>query len=88
MVMEALTESAERVEFTYTDISPRTVAYGREAYSQQYRFMRFHVLDIEHDIAPQVCPLPRDSVAWLLLCHQHQQYPQALASVHSMMLLT
>ena len=55
MVMEALTESARRVELTYTDISPQMIAYGREAYSQQYKFVRFHVLDIERDIAPQVC---------------------------------
>lgn len=68
-LMEALADPAERVEFTYTDISPQMIAYGREAYGQQYKFMRFHVLDIERDIAPQVRPLPRALLPWLLLCH-------------------
>ena len=64
MVMEALAESAERVELTYTDILPQMVTYGREAYGQQYKSMRFHILDIERDIAPQVCPRPLKLACW------------------------
>ena len=54
VVMEALAEYAERVELTYTDISPQLVAYGRRTYGKQYAFVRFHLLDVEKDAVPQV----------------------------------
>ena len=54
VVMDALAQYAERVELTYTDISPQLVAYGRRTYGQQYPFVRFHVLDVEKDVVPQV----------------------------------
>ncbi len=60
VVMEALADYAERVELTYTDISPQLVAYGRRTYGKQYPFVRFHILDVEKDVVPQV---------ELLLCH-------------------
>ena len=61
MVMDALAQYAERVELTYTDISPQLVAYGRRTYGQQYPFVRFHVLNVEKDVVPQV---------GFLLCHE------------------
>ena len=54
VVMEALADMHERVEFVYTDISPQLVAYGRKAYGAQYPFVRFRLLDVEKDVAAQV----------------------------------
>ena len=59
VVMDALAQFAERIELTYTDISPQLVAYGRRTYGPQYPFVRFHVLDVEKDVAPQVRTLPK-----------------------------
>jgi len=56
LVMEALAQHAERVELTYTDISPQLVAYGRRTYGKQFPFVRFHLLDVEKDVVPQVRP--------------------------------
>ena len=54
VVMEALAEFAERVELTYTDISPQLVTYGRKTYGPKYPFVHFHLLDVEKDVAQQV----------------------------------
>lgn len=56
VVMEALAQHAERVELTYTDISPQLVAYGRRTYGKQFPFVRFHLLNVEKDVVPQVRP--------------------------------
>ena len=67
VVMEALAEYAEHVELTYTDISPQLVAYGRKRYGKQYPFVRFHVLDVEKDVVPQVSSLRRHSSCVLIV---------------------
>ena len=56
VVMAALADFGDRVDFVYTDLSPQLVAYGRKTYSAKYEFARFHVLDIERDLASQVGP--------------------------------
>ncbi len=73
VVMEALAEYAERVELTYTDISPQLVAYGRRTYGKQYPFVRFHLLDVEKDVVPQVGPLVCLSPGNLFLMSQALQ---------------
>lgn len=54
VVMAALADHGDRVSFAYTDLSPQLVAYGRRTYGSRFAFARFHVLDIERDLAPQV----------------------------------
>jgi methylase of polypeptide subunit release factors len=54
VVMEALADVGERVEFVYTDISPQLVAYGRKTYGPAYPFATFRLLDIEKDTEAQV----------------------------------
>ena len=59
VVMAALADLGQRIEFVYTDISPQLVAYGRKTYGRQYPFAIFRLLDVERDIEPQVmtaCP--------------------------------
>ena len=67
VVMEALAEYAERVELTYTD-SPQLIAYGRRTYGKQYPFVRFHILDVEKDVVPQVTSLWVHSTCVLTHC--------------------
>ncbi len=59
VVMAALAELGERVEFVYTDISPQLVAYGRKTYGPTYPFATFRLLDVEKDVEPQVRPTIR-----------------------------
>ena len=54
VVMEALADLGERIEFIYTDISPQLVAYGRKTYGPRYPFARFRALDVERDVGSQV----------------------------------
>ena len=54
VVMAALADLAERVEMTYTDLSPRLIAYGQKTYGKQYPFVGFKQLDIEKSIEDQV----------------------------------
>ena len=54
VVMAALADMHEHVEFVYTDISPQLIAYGRKTYGAQYPFVRFRLLDVEKDVAAQV----------------------------------
>jgi hypothetical protein len=54
VVMEALADLGERVEFVYTDISLQLVAYGRRTYGPRFSFARFRPLDVERDVAAQV----------------------------------
>ena len=54
VVMEALADLHEHVEFVYTDISPQLVAYGRKTYGPRFPFVRFRLLDVEKDVAAQV----------------------------------
>ena len=56
VVMEALADLHEHVEFVFTDISPQLVAYGRKTYGPRYPFAVFRLLDVEKDTVPQVCP--------------------------------
>ena len=54
VVMAALADLGERIEFVYTDISPQLVAYGRKTYSHDFPFAMFRLLDVEKDVEPQV----------------------------------
>ena len=54
VVMAALADLAEHVEFVYTDISPQLVAYGCKTYGPRYPFVRFRLLDVEKDVGAQV----------------------------------
>ena len=54
VVMAALADLGERVEFVYTDISPQLVAYGRKTYARDFPFATFRLLDVEKDVEPQV----------------------------------
>ena len=55
LVMQAVTEFADRVVFVYTDISPQLVAYGHRTYGPSYPFAQFRLLDVEESIESQVC---------------------------------
>ena len=54
VVMAALADLAERVEMTYTDLSPQLIAYGQKTYGKQYPFVIFKQLDIERSIEEEV----------------------------------
>ena len=54
VVMAALADLAERIEFVYTDISPQLVAYGRKTYGKDFPFATFRLLDVEKDTEEQV----------------------------------
>jgi methylase of polypeptide subunit release factors len=54
VVMAALADVGERIEFVYTDISPQLVAYGRKTYSHDFPFATFRLLDVEKNVEPQV----------------------------------
>ena len=54
VVMEALADLGDRLEFVYTDISPQLVAYGRKTYGAAYPFATFRLLDVERHIEAQV----------------------------------
>ena len=54
VVMAALADLAERVEMTYTDLSPQLIAYGQKTYGKQYPFVAFKQLDVEKSIEDQV----------------------------------
>lgn len=55
VVMAALADLGERIEFVYTDISPQLIAYGRKTYGSDFPFATFRLLDVEKDVEPQVC---------------------------------
>ena len=74
VVMEALAQHAERVELTYTDISPQLVAYGRRTYGKQFPFVRFHLLDVEKDVVPQVRPRCVAFLPYLQGCYWYPNY--------------
>jgi hypothetical protein len=67
MIMDALAEIAERVELTYTDISPQLVAYGSKTYGPKYPFVRFALLDVEKGVSSQV-RLLQCSILQVKLC--------------------
>ena len=54
VVMAALADLGEKIEFVYTDISPQLVAYGRKTYGPTYPFATFKLLDVEKDTEDQV----------------------------------
>lgn len=74
VVMEALAQHAERVELTYTDISPQLVAYGRRTYGKQFPFVRFHLLDVEKDVVPQVRPSCAAPLPYFQRCFSNLNY--------------
>ncbi|MGW3567955.1 amino acid adenylation domain-containing protein, partial [Streptomyces sp. NPDC000941] len=41
--------------YTFTDISPRFLEYGRERFAADYPFTRFQLLNLERDLAEQGC---------------------------------
>ena len=62
VVMAALADLGQRIEFVYTDISPQLVAYGRKTYGAAYPFATFRLLDVEKDTEDQVTrDLPPDN---------------------------
>ena len=71
VVMAALADLGECVEFVYTDISPQLVAYGRRTYGQQFPFAAFKLLDVEKDTEDQVCYVTRIMSAMLCLLCRH-----------------
>ena len=54
VVMAALADLGDRIEFVYTDISPQLVTYGRKTYGPTYPFATFRLLDVEKDTEDQV----------------------------------
>ena len=52
-VLPALARHADRVGYTFTDISPRFLEHGRERFAAQYPFARFQVLNLERGLAEQ-----------------------------------
>ncbi|GMU10212.1 SDR family NAD(P)-dependent oxidoreductase [Corallococcus caeni] len=51
LALKALSQYADRIVYTYTDVSRSFVQYGRENF--RYGFMEYSVLDIEKDVVPQ-----------------------------------
>ena len=54
VVMAALADLGERIEYVYTDISPQLIAYGRKTYGSDFPFATFRLLDVEKDVNYQV----------------------------------
>ena len=75
VVMAALADLAERIEFVYTDISPQLIAYGRKTYGPTYPFATFRLLDVEKDTEEQVCLMIHEHLrVWHALCHCHSPH--------------
>ncbi|MEU1133258.1 SDR family NAD(P)-dependent oxidoreductase, partial [Streptomyces sp. NPDC005900] len=55
-VIPALAGHPDRVSYTFTDISPRFLDYGRERFAAQYPFVRFQLLNLERGLAEQDFP--------------------------------
>ncbi len=47
IVLEALSQHQESIQYVYTDISKALVQYGETEYGQRYAFVEFNTLDIE-----------------------------------------
>ena len=60
VVMAALADLGDRVELTYTDLSPQLIAYGQKTYGPQYPFVVFKQLDVEKSVEDQVRVSERD----------------------------
>lgn len=60
VVMAALADLGDRIELTYTDLSPQLIAYGQKTYGPQYPFVVFEQLDAEKSIEDQVRISERD----------------------------
>ncbi|MGY4743247.1 amino acid adenylation domain-containing protein [Streptomyces sp. ATMOS53] len=52
-VLPVLAEHADRVGYTFTDISPRFLEHGRERFAARYPFARFQVLNLERGLLEQ-----------------------------------
>ncbi|MDX3229221.1 amino acid adenylation domain-containing protein [Streptomyces sp. ME19-01-6] len=52
-VLPALAGHADRVRYTFTDISPRFLDYGRERFAAHYPYIRFQLLNLERGPAEQ-----------------------------------
>ncbi|MFJ7205988.1 amino acid adenylation domain-containing protein [Streptomyces sp. NPDC098789] len=52
-VLPALEGHSGRVGYTFTDISPRFLDYGRERFAERYPFARFQILNLERGLAEQ-----------------------------------
>ena len=52
-VLAVLATAGRIVEYHYTDISPGFTHHGKARFGKQYPFVRFGLLDIENDPAPQ-----------------------------------
>ncbi|WP_329586161.1 amino acid adenylation domain-containing protein [Kitasatospora sp. NBC_01250] len=52
-VLPALAEHPGRVGYTFTDISPRFLEFGRERFAERYPFTRFQVLNLDRELAEQ-----------------------------------
>ena len=60
VVMAALADLGDRIELTYTDLSPQLIAYGQKTYGPQYPFVVFKQLDVEKSVEDQVRISERD----------------------------
>ncbi|MGP3976832.1 amino acid adenylation domain-containing protein [Streptomyces sp. 8N114] len=52
-VLPALAGHADRVGYTFTDISPRFLEYGRERFAAQHPFVGFQLLNLERELNEQ-----------------------------------
>ncbi|WP_435103801.1 amino acid adenylation domain-containing protein [Arhodomonas sp. AD133] len=52
-VLPVLAEQPGRVSYTFTDVSPRFLEYGRERFQTQYPFTRFQVLNLDRGLDEQ-----------------------------------
>ncbi|MGD6960814.1 SDR family NAD(P)-dependent oxidoreductase [Fictibacillus phosphorivorans] len=52
-ILEAIDPYRERIQYTYTDISPAFTRYGLTNFGEKYPFVEFKVLNIEEDIMSQ-----------------------------------
>ena len=70
VVLAALAYLGDRVELTYTDLSPKLIIYGQKTYGPQYPFVVFKQLDVEKSVEDQVrfLELDRTGHSILTLC--------------------
>ncbi|MEV5976427.1 amino acid adenylation domain-containing protein [Streptomyces sp. NPDC052114] len=52
-VLPALAGHPDRVGYTFTDISPRFLEYGRERFAAHHPYVRFQLLNLERGLAEQ-----------------------------------
>ncbi|MEU7318205.1 amino acid adenylation domain-containing protein [Streptomyces sp. NPDC007083] len=85
-VLPVLAEHADRVGYTFTDISPRFLDHGRERFAAQHPGVRFHLLNLERDPAEQqIAPGSADVVVATNVVHATRNLRETLRAIRSLL---